>query len=65
VICLVARVPEGLNFAHKQNGVHHDIKPVNILYEPDSDTVNITDFGIALITDSSKTKIGIVPGIPS
>jgi serine/threonine-protein kinase len=35
------------------------------MYEPESDTVKITDFGIARITDSSKTKTGMVLGTPS
>jgi serine/threonine-protein kinase len=45
--------------------VHRDIKPANIMYEPESDTVKVTDFGIARITDSSKTKTGMVLGTPS
>jgi serine/threonine-protein kinase len=45
--------------------VHRDIKPANIMYELDSDTVKVTDFGIARITDSSKTKTGLVLGTPS
>jgi serine/threonine-protein kinase len=65
VISIVARSAEGLDFAHKQNIVHQDIKPANIMYEPESDTVKITDFGIAHITDSSKTKTGTVLGTPS
>jgi len=65
VISIVARAAEGLDFAHKQNVVHRDIKPANIMYEPGSDTVKITDFGIARITDSSKTKTGMVLGTPS
>ena len=65
VISIVARSAEGLDFAHKQNVVHRDIKPANIMYEPESDNVKITDFGIARITDSSKTKIGMVLGTPS
>jgi CHASE2 domain-containing sensor protein len=64
VISIVARSAEGLDFAHKQNIVHQDIKPANIMYEPESDTVKITDFGIAHITDSSKTKTGTVLGTP-
>ena len=62
---IVARVAEALAYAHRQNVVHRDIKPANIMYELDSDTVKVTDFGIARITDSSKTKTGLVLGTPS
>ena len=65
VISIVLRSAEGLDFAHQQNVVHRDIKPANIMYEPESDIVKITDFGIARITDSSKTKTGMVLGTPS
>ncbi len=65
VLSIVARVAEALAYAHKQNVVHRDIKPANIMYEADSDTVKVTDFGIARITDSSKTKTGLVLGTPS
>jgi serine/threonine-protein kinase len=65
VLSIVSRVAEALAYAHKQNVVHRDIKPANIMYEFDSDTVKVTDFGIARITDSSKTKTGLVLGTPS
>jgi serine/threonine-protein kinase len=65
VLSIFARVAEALAYAHKNNVVHRDIKPANIMYEPDSDTVKVTDFGIARITDSSKTKTGMVLGTPS
>ena len=65
VASLVARVAEALAYAHKQMVVHRDIKPANIMYERESDTVKVTDFGIARITDSSKTKTGLVLGTPS
>ncbi len=65
VLSIVARVAEALSYAHRQNVVHRDIKPANIMYEIDSDTVKVTDFGIARITDSSKTKTGLVLGTPS
>ena len=65
VLSIVARVAEALAYAHTQNVVHRDIKPANIMYEPESDTVKVTDFGIARITDSSKTKTGLVLGTPS
>lgn len=65
VLSIVARVAEALDYAHRQNVVHRDIKPANIMYEAQSDTVKVTDFGIARITDSSKTKTGLVLGTPS
>jgi CHASE2 domain-containing sensor protein/tRNA A-37 threonylcarbamoyl transferase component Bud32 len=65
VLSIAARVAEALAYAHKNNVVHRDIKPANIMYEPESDTVKVTDFGIARITDSSKTKTGMVLGTPS
>lgn len=65
VLSIVARVAEALAYAHRQNVVHRDIKPANIMYEFESDTVKVTDFGIARITDSSKTKTGLVLGTPS
>jgi serine/threonine-protein kinase len=62
---IMARVAEALSYAHSQNVVHRDIKPANIMYEPESDSVKVTDFGIARITDSSRTKTGMVLGTPS
>lgn len=65
VISIVTRVADALGYAHKQNIVHRDIKPANVMYEPESDQVKVADFGIARITDSSKTKTGMVLGTPS
>jgi CHASE2 domain-containing sensor protein/tRNA A-37 threonylcarbamoyl transferase component Bud32 len=65
VLSIVARVAEALGYAHRQNVVHRDIKPANIMYDRDSDSVKVTDFGIARITDSSKTRTGLVLGTPS
>ncbi|MGH8661976.1 MAG: CHASE2 domain-containing serine/threonine-protein kinase, partial [Burkholderiales bacterium] len=64
-LSITARVAEALAYAHKNNVVHRDIKPANIMYEPATDSVKVTDFGIARITDSSKTKTGMVLGTPS
>ena len=65
VVSIVARVAEALSYAHSNNVVHRDIKPANVMYEPESDQVKVTDFGIARITDSSRTKTGMVLGTPS
>ena len=65
VMSIIARVADALDYAHRQNVVHRDIKPANIMYDPETDTPKVTDFGIARITDSSKTKTGMVLGTPS
>ncbi|MCM2326384.1 MAG: serine/threonine protein kinase [Lysobacter sp.] len=65
VLSIVERVADALGYAHSMGVVHRDIKPANIMYEPESDTAKVTDFGIARITDSSRTKTGMVLGTPS
>lgn len=65
VMKIMAKVSSALGYAHAQHVVHRDIKPANIMYEPDGDVIKVTDFGIARITDSSKTKTGMVLGTPS
>jgi eukaryotic-like serine/threonine-protein kinase len=64
-LALMARVADALDYAHKQNVVHRDIKPANIMFNADTDELKITDFGIARLTDTSRTKTGIVLGTPS
>jgi serine/threonine-protein kinase len=65
VLSIVERVSDALSYAHSMGVVHRDIKPANIMYEPDGDVPKVTDFGIARVTDSSKTKTGMVLGTPS
>ena len=65
VLTIIEKVADALGYAHTMGVVHRDIKPANIMYEVESDTVKVTDFGIARITDSSKTKTGMVLGTPS
>jgi len=64
-VSIVARAADALGYAHKQGVVHRDIKPANMMYHADTDTLKLTDFGIARLTDSSKTKTGMVLGTPS
>jgi CHASE2 domain-containing sensor protein/tRNA A-37 threonylcarbamoyl transferase component Bud32 len=64
-VSLVARAADALGYAHREGVVHRDIKPANLMYHPDSDTLKVTDFGIARLTASSKTKTGMVLGTPS
>ena len=65
VVSIIARVADALGYAHKQNVVHRDIKPANVMYHLETDSPKVTDFGIARLTDSSKTKTGMVLGTPS
>ncbi|MGH8765309.1 MAG: CHASE2 domain-containing serine/threonine-protein kinase, partial [Burkholderiales bacterium] len=65
VVSVVARAADALGYAHKQGVVHRDVKPANMMYHADTDTLKLTDFGIARLTDSSKTKTGMVLGTPS
>jgi serine/threonine-protein kinase len=65
VLSIVARVADALGYAHTLNVVHRDVKPANVMYDPEHDTVKVTDFGIARITDSSRTRTGMVLGTPS
>ena len=65
VLDIIAHVADALDYAHKQEIVHRDIKPANIMYNEADDTVKVTDFGIARIVASSRTKTGVVLGTPS
>jgi serine/threonine-protein kinase len=65
VIKLTADAADALDYAHGNGVVHRDIKPANMMMLSDSRVIKLTDFGIARITDSSKTKTGMVLGTPS
>lgn len=60
---IMASVANALDYAHKKGVVHRDIKPENIMLLDDG-TVKVTDFGIARIVESSKTRTGLVLGTP-
>ena len=62
---VIARVAEALAYAHRQGVVHGDIKPANIVWEPATDAVKITDFGMAHVGDVLSTGSGMVLGTPS
>jgi len=58
-------VADALDYAHKQSVVHRDIKPANVMYNAHDRVIKVTDFGIACLTDKSKTMTGTVLGSPS
>ena len=65
VFNVIIQVADGLNYAHAKNVVHRDIKPSNIIYDRRTNKPTITDFGVAHLTDTSKTKTGMILGTPS
>jgi len=64
VFHIIGNVALALDYAHKQHVVHRDIKPANIIYDDTKRVAKITDFGVACLTDASKTKTGTILGSP-
>jgi CHASE2 domain-containing sensor protein len=64
VLSIITEVAAALDYAHGQGVIHRDIKPANIMLLEDG-RVKVTDFGIALVVDSSKTRTGTVLGTPN
>jgi serine/threonine-protein kinase len=60
---IMARMCEGLAFAHARGIVHRDIKPANLFITTDGQ-VKILDFGVARIASSKLTRSGFIVGTP-
>ncbi len=65
VLEILADVADALAYAHENQVIHRDVKPANIMFEPESGLLKVADFGIARISDASRTRTGMVLGTPS
>lgn len=72
-VALMRSICAGVGAAHRNNIIHRDIKPDNIIVLPpdsegEAESVKVLDFGIAKLRDSSPdhsiTRTGIVIGTP-
>jgi len=59
------QLARALEVAHEQGIIHRDIKPQNLVVQPDG-VLKVMDFGIARLTERPKgvTKTGMVVGTP-
>ncbi len=47
----MTQIFEGLDYIHKQNFIHRDLKPSNIVINPETLSLKILDFGLAIRSD--------------
>lgn len=67
IIDIAMQVASALDCAHSAGIVHRDIKPDNILYDAEKNTIKIADFGIAKQENAElaeRTLVGTVLGTP-
>ncbi|MCH7705052.1 MAG: serine/threonine protein kinase [Planctomycetes bacterium] len=57
---LFRKICDAINYAHQRGVIHRDLKPTNILIEPEGNP-KILDFGLARITDPDATLTTTVP----
>ncbi len=60
---LIRQVLEAARFAHRNGVVHRDLKPQNVIVDPEGKAA-VTDFGIARAGVSEITQTGSVMGTP-
>ncbi len=61
---VIKQVVDALGYAHRQNIVHRDIKPGNILIEKHSRRPLLTDFGIVKVLNADSQATTVVHGTP-
>ena len=61
-VAIVSEVTKALDYAHRRNLLHGDVKPANFLLGPDDERIFLADFGIARALDEAVhlTQTGVV-----
>ena len=65
VLLVCERLARALACAHRCGVVHRDVKPANVLVDWPTDTVKLTDFGLARLADGTNTATGMLLGSPA
>ncbi len=62
---VLRQVAAALDYAHSQGVLHRDVKPTNILMDPDGNA-RLTDFGLVRVANTPRlTRVGAVVGTAS
>jgi len=51
---IIKEIIQGVKYLHSKNIIHRDIKPKNILFSLESNTVKLADFGLSCLENSDK-----------